>query len=144
MTSIQPFVQRFQAEDRSWIVSEYEDAYTRGGTLDLTTFTPAVHFTNGYLPSGTAVGVITASNKLGPYDSTASDGRQTCVGLTHGAVRVIEQNGQALTVIGVAFVAAFAAIALGRLPFNTTNATTARGYIDAAAQTALRNLYFQA
>jgi hypothetical protein len=33
------------------------------------------------LPAGTVLGKITASGKYGPYDDTATDGRQTAVGI---------------------------------------------------------------
>lgn len=33
------------------------------------------------LVAGTALGLVTASGLVGPYDNTAEDGRQTCIGI---------------------------------------------------------------
>lgn len=144
MTDIGVFTQPYQTEDRSWLLNEFEDLYAIGGTLSVAAFTQAVHYPNGYLPSGTAVAVITASGLLGPYDSTAADGRQTVLGLTVDSIRFVNPIGGLLTKVGVAVGVAFGVVSLSKLPFNSTNATANRGYIDTAAQTALRNFYFAA
>ncbi len=39
-------------------------------TLDKSAFTEAIHYPNGYLPSGTLLGKITATGKYGPYNVT--------------------------------------------------------------------------
>lgn len=146
MTNIAVFQQPFQTEDRSWLLSDFDDIYAEGGTLSVAAFTAATHYPNGYLPSGTLVGVITASGLLGPYDGTATDGRQTCTGLTVDSVTFFNYtpvNGL-LTSIGVAVTRFNAVVSQARLPFNATNAATGRGYVDAAAITALRNVLFLA
>lgn len=136
MTNIGVFQQPYQSEDRSWLLTELEDAYKRSATLSVAAFTQATHFANFYIPSGTALGAITASSVggalvVGPYDDTAADGRQTCIGYLASATRVVDPMFQALALVGVAIVEAFAAVNVTRLPFNSTNASTGRGYIDA-------------
>lgn len=142
MTDIGVFTQPYLAEDRSWLLTEPDNAFQIGGTLSIPAFTQAVHYPNGYIPSGTVVGLITASGLYGPYDDTAVDGRQVAVGVLFGAIRVLNPLGAALTKVGGAFIVAWASIATSRLPFNTTNATTARGYIDAAGQVDLKFVQF--
>lgn len=49
-------------------------------TLDGATLDRVTAFPNGFYPSGLTLGKITATGLYGPYDDTASDGRQTAVG----------------------------------------------------------------
>jgi hypothetical protein len=144
MTDIGVFSQPFQAEDRSWLLSEFEDAYCPGLTLDISKFTQATHYANGFIPSGTVLGLVTATGLYGPYDDTAADGRQTATGILVGSVRAINPLGGALAKVGGAQVVYNAVVSVARLPFNSTNAATGRGYIDAAGQTDLKFLYFAA
>jgi hypothetical protein len=149
LTDIGVFTQPYTAEDRSWLVSDPDAAYTIGGVLSLAAFTQAVHYPNGYIPSGTVVGPITAQSTggalvFGPYDDTATDGRQVAGGILFGSVRALNPLGTALTKVGAAFVVYNAVISVAHLPFNSTNATTARGYIDDDGQTDLKFLYFAA
>ncbi|AJW76992.1 head decoration protein [Marinitoga sp. 1155] len=44
------------------------------------------------LKAGTILGKITASGKFGPYDSTATDGRQTAVGILAHDVDVTKED----------------------------------------------------
>ena len=47
--------------------------------FDFATFTHANFTAEGYIKNGCLLGKITASGKYGPYDDTATDGRQTAV-----------------------------------------------------------------
>lgn len=144
MTDIGVFTQPFQTEDRSWLLSEFEDAYSISGTIDVSQFTLATHYPNGFIPSGTILGLVTATGLWGPYNDTATDGRQTAVGILNSAVRVLNPLGGPLTKIGVAAIVYNAVISQAKLPFNATNAATARGYIDAAGIADLSKLLFLA
>jgi hypothetical protein len=83
------------AEKRSWLLGP---TGTRPGenpsvTLDVSSFTAGTHYPNGYIPSGTVLGTITAGTTggvwmVGPYDNAASDGRQTAVGILLSSVTV--------------------------------------------------------
>lgn len=146
MTNIGVFSMPYQSEDRSWLLTELEDAYKQSATLSVAAFTQATHYPNFYIPSGTAVGAITASSVngalvVGPYDGTASDGRETCVGYLASATLVVNPMYQPLADIGVAIVEAFAAVNITRLPFNSTNAAAGRGYIDANGITDLPHIH---
>jgi hypothetical protein len=109
MTNIGVFSKPYQTEDRSWLLTELEDAFKLSGTLDITTLTKATHYANYYVPSGLVVGKVTASG-----------------------------------LFGIGIIVAFAAVSIARLPFNSGNAATGRGYIDAAGQVDLKNIYHAA
>ncbi|WP_043468982.1 head decoration protein [Kitasatospora sp. MBT66] len=83
----------FQQEDHSWLGSAHGTDATRSITLDTTKFTAGTHYPNGYFPSGLPLGQITAGGKFGPYDDTAVDGRQTCVGFLMTSVRAPRTAG---------------------------------------------------
>ena len=121
------------SNSRAWLLSSHgtEPGTNPSITLDLALF-PNELRVNGVVPSGTVVGKITATDLYGPYDSTASDGRQTARGLmfdyarTDGATKV----GGALVVHG--FVNA------ARLPFST-----GAGALSAPARAALAMIHFE-
>ncbi len=64
------------AEDRSWLASRDGFGVPRSLTLDTSKFVAGTHYPNGYVPSGMALGKITATGLYGPYDNAASDGRE--------------------------------------------------------------------
>ena len=72
------------------------------GTAVVTTNTGGAegHYPNGYIPSGVLLGKITASSLYGPYDDTASDGRQTATGILIADVRVVRANGSVAVKVG--------------------------------------------
>jgi hypothetical protein len=82
----------YQAEDRSWLGSSDGTDHTQTVTLATATFTPSTHYPNGYIPSGVVLGQITASGATqwmyGPYDDTATDGRQKAIGFLYSNQKV--------------------------------------------------------
>ena len=54
--------------DQSWLGSAHAIWNGRTETVDVSAFTPATHYPNGYLPSGTPVAKV--AGLLVPYDST--------------------------------------------------------------------------
>ncbi len=88
--TLQP-TETWTAEDRSWLGSRDGTEVTQTITLDTSTFTEGTHYPNGYIPSGTVLGMITATGLFGPYDNAASDGRQTAVGFLFSNTKV--RNG---------------------------------------------------
>jgi hypothetical protein len=97
------------------------------------------HYPNGFIPSGTVIGKVTATSLYGPYDDSASDGRQTAYGLTYGDVRAIRQNGTTASKVGTGAVVYDAAIASSKLPFQA-----GPGSIDANGKADLAQLRFEA
>ena len=74
-------------EDHSWLGSSHGTEATASITLDISKFTPATHYPNGYIPSGVVLGKVTATGKYGPYDDTANDGRAVAAGFLFAVVK---------------------------------------------------------
>lgn len=87
-------------DDKRWLASRHGIGNCPSVTLDKSTFTENDHFPDGYFKSGIPLGKITASDKYGPYDDTAVDGRETCRGFLYAPVPVpstdIDPNGAML------------------------------------------------
>lgn len=75
-------------EDRSWLGSAHGTESTQSATLDAALFTPATHYPNGEIRSGTVLAEVTATGLLGPYTPAATNGLETAVGHLFNTVRV--------------------------------------------------------
>lgn len=82
----------YGVENRSWLGSAHGTEATRTVTLDVSAFTEATHYPDGYIPSGVVLGRITASGLYGPYDNAAVDGRELAAGFLFNSTTV---NGTA-------------------------------------------------
>lgn len=87
--SLQP-TESWVAEDRSWLGSRDGTDVTQTITLDVSAFTKATHFPDGYIHSGTVLGRITATGLYGPYSNAASDGTEVAVGFLFSNTKVRE------------------------------------------------------
>jgi hypothetical protein len=140
MTDISVTTTASQVENRSWLLSGPEGVgpgWTPSVTLDISKFTAGTHYPNGYIPSGTALAKVTATGLYGPYDSTASDGREIVTGdrngLLFGSVPVRSGStkvGGARVIHGV--------VDETKLPFQS-----GAGAVSATLKTALRLIFFQ-
>lgn len=118
-----PRVETFGQEDQTWLDSAHGTDAPVSGTVDLSKgFVSSTHYPNGDLPSGTPVGLVTASGKYGLYDDAATDGRQTLVGHTFTTVKARGDVVVAILVHG--------RINRSRLPF----AIDAAGVADVAGR----------
>lgn len=70
----------FLNDDKSWIRRREALDDMQSITLDLTVFTLATHYPNGFIPSGLVLGKITATGLYGIYLPGALDGRQDARG----------------------------------------------------------------
>ena len=143
MTDIGVFTQPFQAENLSWDLSSPGVPYVESVTLDVSKFTAAQHYPNGYIPSGTVLGIVTATGKAAPYLAANSDGTQTPVGILRASVQVLQPTGVAKANVGAPCLKAFGVVSAAKLPFTSGNAA-AGGYLDTAAKTALARIHFAA
>jgi len=83
---ISPVTTSYTPSDNSWTVSaDWVETVTINGGVG---FVPATHFPTGVLPSGTALGKITATGLYALYDDAAVDGRTVFAGLTRGDVTI--------------------------------------------------------
>jgi len=124
----------YQVENLSWKASGFGDEYHPGITLDISKFTAGTHFPNGYIPSGTVLGKVTASGLYGPYNDAASDGTQTAAGLLIASVRVTQASGTNATRVSSGLMIRGDVIQ-ANMPFSgaTTGAIDANGKADLLA-----------
>jgi hypothetical protein len=84
-------VETFGNEDQSWLGSAHGTDATKTATLAVSLFTAGVHYPSGYFPSGLSLGKVTANNAnkglYGPYDNTATDGREVYAGPLFTTIR---------------------------------------------------------
>lgn len=71
----------FSNEDRSWLGARKGTDTCRSITLDSALFLAAHTAAKGAVPSGTVLGMVTATGLYGPYDPAAVDGREVARGL---------------------------------------------------------------
>ena len=128
-------------DQRLWLPDDHGTEIMPSVPVDLTLFTQAQHYANGFIPSGTVLGKVTASGKFGPYLSTASDGRQTAVGISFNPIPVYVPGTATLQANAAVPILIHGFVIAANLPFTSGNAANG-GYLDAAAQTALKNVIF--
>lgn len=123
---------QYQVEDRSWDLSPHgsDPGSTPSITLDVSSFTEATHYPDGYLPSGLPLGKITATGLYGPYDDGALDGREVCAGLLFASVKIPDTSDTTKDVGGALKVHGF--VDASKLPVA----------LDAAGQADLTLIHF--
>lgn len=127
----------FQVGNKQWLLQEPK--VKLNVTLDISKFTQATHFPNGYIPSGCAIAKVTATGLYGPYDNTKSDGTEVLYGHTYGDVRAVRQNGSVATKVGTGAVVNDAIISVGKLPFQA-----GAGSVDAAGKADVPTIRYEA
>lgn len=143
MTDITVYTNQLLAENLSWDLSAPGVPYAESDVIDVSLFTQAQHYVNGFIPSGTVLGRKTSGGLLGPYLDAASDGTQTAVGILRASIQVITPQGVAKTKVGVAVLKAFGVVSVAKLPFTSSNAALG-GYIDANGKADLPKIHFAA
>lgn len=126
MTEISVTTTGYQAEKRSWLLSQHGTGpgTNPGITVDASLFTAATHFPNGYLPSGTVL-----SPAGGPYSGTGATG-----GILFGSLRISSPTAK---VGGAVVVHGF--VKTSRLPFQSGT-----GSLGAGGAAALPLIHFTA
>jgi hypothetical protein len=129
MTDIAVETFQYTPPDRSWLLTELQGigqpVTTTSGTLDFTKFTAGTHYPAGHLPSGLALGVVTATGRIGPYNNAQTDGTQTCVGFLYNPIQVPTDTARK---VQAALVDSFAVVQISKLP--TGNGLDAAGQAD--------------
>lgn len=119
----------YQVGNKQWLLQEPK--VKPNVTLDISKFTQGTHFPNGFIPSGCAIGKLTAGGAFAPYDNTKSDGSEVLYGYTYADVRAVKQNGTVATKVGTGAVVADAIISVSKLPFQSgTGSVDAAGKVD--------------
>ena len=96
-------------EDRSWLASRDGTEVTQTVTLLVSAFTEGTHYADGYIPSGTVLGKITASGLYGPYAGSAAEAQTvTITGTPTGGTFTLTWQGE--TTAAIAYNATAAAV----------------------------------
>ncbi|OCB09234.1 K structural protein [Mycolicibacterium porcinum] len=90
----------YQVDNREWLVGTHGVDLTPGVTLDISKFTKATHYPNGFIKSGTVLGKVTATGLYGPYDDAATDGREVAAGILFSFVKAVDATGATNTKVG--------------------------------------------
>lgn len=110
-------------EDRSWLGSAHGTTATKTITLDPTLFTAGTHYPNGYIPSGTLLGEVTASPGVyGPYNDALSNGQNVAGGFLFNSTPI--RTGQT-TKVGAPLLE-HGAVRVSKLPANSGIDTAGR------------------
>lgn len=75
------------ADSQAWLANMKGTTTMRSITVDLALFT-ADHVLQGFIPSGTVLGKVTATGKYGPYDNAASNGLEVAAGHLWDAIQM--------------------------------------------------------
>lgn len=90
----------FTQDRRDWLGSAHGTDVPVSVTLDVSKFDAEDHYPDGFIKSGIPLGKITATSLYGPYDDTATDGRQTLVGFLFTAQDVNARRVASTKVVG--------------------------------------------
>lgn len=131
----------------SWGVGSKEWLKNRKGldtcrsiTVDFSLFN-ALHYVNGYIPSGIALGKLTATGFYGPYSPALANGLDVNAGHMLNDARVKDSKGNAFTKDGAALFWE-GIVDLSKLP-TFTGAAATLGVIDANAKTDLLSIRYE-
>ncbi|MFB7115747.1 head decoration protein [Streptomyces sp. NPDC056291] len=122
-------VESFTQDRRDWLGSAHGTDAPVSVTLDVSKFTKATHYPDGYIKSGIALGKITASGQYGPYDSAASDGRQALVGFLFTAQDVDARRVTSTKAVGSMLIHCFIREAKLPVPVDAAGKTAVAGRI---------------
>lgn len=118
-----------KASDKSWLRTRKGLQDMLPITLDISAF-DAEHIAGGYIPSGIALGKITATGKYAPYNNALADGTEVLAGHLFEEVKVTALTdadcGAALFWTGV--------VRESRLP-SFTGTGNNKGEVDSAGKT---------
>ena len=122
-----------RAPSRRWLAGPHGVDLPKHGVYDFSLFTHANFTTDGLIPSGTLLGVVTTGGKVGPYDSGASDGRQVAAGVAFNDTSIPSNPA---TVVTDAYLP-HCGVRVSALPL-----TTGPGALSVAARGDLSNIVF--
>lgn len=129
----------YQVENRSWLLSKHGTEFTPSATFDVSAFTAATHYPNGYLLSGIAVAKLASGGKYVPYVDAGTGGQGVLVGYIFAATKV--PNLADLTVDTAGSVLIHGVVSESKLPI--ANAATGGGFVDANGKADNTNIIYQ-
>lgn len=115
-------------DSKEWLGSRMGMDVCRSITVDLSLFN-ALHYSNGFIPSGTVLGKVTATGLYGPYSPALANGLDVAAGFLFDSI-TMTRDGLPITT-GVVGAALFwtGIVRTGKLP-NFTGAADTLGELD--------------
>ena len=129
MTDISRHTTAFQVEDRSWLYGLHGTDQTPPATLDVSAFTQADHYPNGYIPSGIVLKEAISGGKT-VYVPTIGDGSDTAAGILYGSLKIPDLLDLSINVSGAILVHGFVKISRLPIPAGTAGAFHASNLAD--------------
>lgn len=114
--------QTFLQADQTWLGSEHGTTMARSVTIVTSSLTPATHFPNGFIPSGTPLAQYTSGANQGKYTvytSGGANGAGTLVGFLLDSVP-IHYNSTSVDCVGALL--DHGRIVLSKLPITVDSA----------------------
>ena len=137
MTDIRVQKTVYAQDNQSWLIGNHGTDMTPSIKLDVSTFTAATHYPNGFIPSGTVLAKTVDGTGYAPYDpADTTDSLGVAVGLLFAAVPV-DQLDNTHDANGALYVHGL--VDSTKLPFQAGT-----GSLDAAAQADLPLIVFGA
>lgn len=127
-------------DNLDWLAERKGFDTCRPGTVEIGLFVPE-HYPNGFIPSGTVVGKVTATGRLGPYSPALANGLDVAFGHMLQPVRVHDSNGNSFSRAAVAILWE-GVVLLSKLP-NFTGAANTLGELDANGQADLKFIRYE-
>lgn len=128
-------------DNLDWLAERKGFDTCRPGTVEIGLFVPE-HYPNGFIPSGTALGIVTATGRMGPYSPALANGLDVAAGHLLQPVRVTDRMGNAFGRAAVAYLWE-GVVLLHKLP-NFLGAANGLGELDANGQADLRFIKYEA
>ena len=141
MTDISVTSTSYQVENRRWLLSEHgtDPGTTPSITLDVSAFTAATHYPNGYLLSGILLAQLTTGPKLYvPYVDAGANGQGIAKGFLFSSLKVPNLLDLTKDVGGALVVHGF--VDPTKLPI--ADAASGGGFLDTAARAELPLIHF--
>lgn len=140
MAGIEVTTTSYSVENRSWLLSKHGTEYTPSATLDVSAFTAATHYPNGYLLSGIALAKLTSGGKYVPYVDAGSGGQGVLRGYLFSAVKVPNTADTTIDTAGAVLIHGI--VSESKLPI--ANAATGGGFVDTAGKADNVNIIYEA
>ncbi|WP_186783736.1 head decoration protein [Streptomyces sp. CBG33] len=119
----------FTQDRRDWLGSAHGTDAPVSVTLDVSKFTKATHYPNGFIKSGIPLGKVTATGRYGPYDGAATDGREDLVGFLFTAQDVDARGVASTSAVGSMLIHCFIREAKLPVPVDADGKTAVSGRI---------------
>ena len=137
--SVNITTESWSVDSKEWLATRKGFDTCRSVTLDLSLFTSGDGCgADDYIPSGTVIGLVTASGLYGPYNPTATDGTETAAGHIFEAARITDSDKNAFTRAVVPMLWEGVVIASKLLVFSG-----AKGEIDTAGKADLTHVRYE-